>query len=293
MLLRPLRPARDRSRRVEPASDSGGPGSTLARFKDLTWEASNLQSVTRHPTGFGRPRAAPEECLHHGQVGATCGMAAVNNLLTNSGGTAVDAEYMLAISARLGQAEAELREGAQCVEEAGEQQNLAELYAAASGGHFDVQTLQTAFEEAGYSMWYMNPQRLVCSSLFDWAQELAESSKPTKQKKVTQVEQQPAPIGYVVHRKDALSTRQDHWFVVRQHGRSPELCILLQDSLYDQVFELTRVEAQQLLLSLPQGALFAVSRLSPLNADTTAWDKPAAAAQEPAHALAPEPPAGP
>mmetsp|Transcript_40782 Transcript_40782/g.108749 ORF Transcript_40782/g.108749 Transcript_40782/m.108749 type:complete len:288 (-) Transcript_40782:55-918(-) len=287
MLMRPLRPARDRSRRVEPASDSGGPGSTLARFKDLTWEASNLQSVTRHPTGFGRPRAAPEECLHHGQVGATCGMAAVNNLLTNSGGTAVDAEYMLAISASLGQAEAELREGAQCVEEAGEQQNLAELYAAASGGHFDVQTLQTAFEEAGYSMWYMNPQRLDCSSLFDWAQEPAESSKPTrkKQKKVVQVELQPAPIGYVVHRKDALNSRQDHWFVVRQHGRSPDLCILLQDSLYDQVFELTRVEAQQLLLSLPQGALFAVSRLSSLNTDSTAWAEPAAAG--------PELPAGP
>lgn len=263
-LLRPLRrqPFRqpDRRRRVEPGNDKSTI-EDMTRFKDLVWETSGLAFEIKHPTGFGLPRPPPDGCIHHGQVGATCGMAAVNNLITNVGGTAVNAEYMFAISDRLGQAEAVLRDGAQSVEEAGEQQNLVELYAASSGGHFDVQTLQTAFEEAGFSMWYLNPQRLDCSRLFDWAVPRPASRKAKSQSSIEPPEQ--PTVGYVVHRRDALNSRQDHWFVVRQHDGPEDRCFLLQDSLFDAVFDLTKVEVQQLLLGLPTGALFAVARLAP------------------------------
>lgn len=223
-----------------------GPDMGYEHLKDLTWEASGLDKATKHPTGFGTPMDTPEGCQHHGQVGAMCGMAAVNNLLTNAGKSIVDAQYMLQVSTRLSEAEAVLREGAQTVQEAGEDVNVAEFYVASTGGHFDVQTLQTVFAEAGYNMWYVAPQQLhKPDTLF--AGRGSDSAGDV--------------VGYVVHRRDPLNPRQDHWLVVRQHGKGPGAQFFMQDSLYDQVFLLTQVEAHQLLLNLPAGSLFAVSLL--------------------------------
>lgn len=212
-------------------------------LQDLSWEASGLGDLPKHPTGFGRASEAPEGCQHHTQVGPTCGIAAVNNVVTNCGAEAVGASRMMEISQHLGQAETAIRCGAQSVEEAGEEQNVSELYATAVGGHFDVQTLQVAFDEAGFHMWYMPAQKLnQPSTLFkhDDDDELA---------------------GYVVHRRDPLTPSRDHWFVLRRH-EGPPAQHLMQDSLYEKVFVLTATEAHQLLASLPQGAIFAISRQS-------------------------------
>lgn len=224
-------------RQVSPDIEHGYP-----RLQDLTWEDSGLQDTLKHPTGFGSAQDAPIDCKHQKQVGATCGMAAVNNLITNCHEPGVSTEYMMEISNRLGMAETAIRDGAVSVEEAGEDCNVAELYATSVGGHFDVQTLQTAFDEAGFNMWYVSQQRLQKPST------LFESEDETEL------------AGYVVHRKDPLNPRQDHWFVLRRHGDKQKGQFLLQDSLYDKIFELTTVEAHQLLLSMPPGALFIVSK---------------------------------
>mmetsp|Transcript_63053 Transcript_63053/g.133092 ORF Transcript_63053/g.133092 Transcript_63053/m.133092 type:complete len:604 (+) Transcript_63053:96-1907(+) len=261
-------PNRSKVRRVKPATDNIEQLLQSQQVKSLTVEAANLSSLVRHPSGFGRPSDPPERCKHHGQVGATCGLAAVNNVIVNCGSTPVDSRCMQAISTRLGQAEANLRDGADCVEEAGERQYLAELYAASTGGHFDVQTLQIAFEESGFSMWYENPSKLDHRSLFDWAAPATSTAPDSESAQGTETKK-PDVVGYVIHRRDAVHARQDHWFVVRQH-KSPEgeEQFLLQDSLFDEVFVLGKVEVQQLLISLPQGALFAVSR-HPISAPET------------------------
>jgi len=220
--------------RVQP--DRGYP-----QLQEMTWEHSGLKDMPKHPTGFGRSRDVPDDCQHHKQVGATCGVAAVNNLITNCRGQEVDAEHLLAISTRLGEAEAAIRDRVRCVEEAGEEQQIYELYSSACGGHFDVQTLQIAFEEAGFLMWYVPDQAF-----------------PEKTELFRHGDRDLA--GYVVHRKDPLTPSRDHWLVLRPHGGFKQPIFLLQDSLYDKVFELTLMEARQLLLSLPLGALFAVSR---------------------------------
>merc|ERR1719310_1805361 len=109
---------------------------TFPQLQDLSWEESGMQSVAKHPTGFGRACDVPEDCRHHLQVGATCGVAAFNNLMTNFGRPGVDAEYFIGISRRLGQAETAIRDGAQSVEEEGEEQDVSELYVTELGGHF-------------------------------------------------------------------------------------------------------------------------------------------------------------
>lgn len=226
--------ARWRTQRVRP--DRGYPG-----LQDLTWESCGLQQACKHPTGFGRASAVPSDCQHHQQVGATCGLAAVNNLITNCNAAAFDTAQMISISKRLGQAETAIRDGAQSVQEAGEEHDVAELYATSAGGHFDVQTLQLAFGEAGFQMSYVPVQKLQGQSvdaLFDLQDGIA---------------------GYVVHRKDPLNPTMDHWFIVRRHAESPP-CHFLQDSLYEQVFELTQVETLEFLFNLAPGALFSVSR---------------------------------
>lgn len=230
-----LEKSRCHSRQVFP--EKGYP-----KYHGLTWETCELRDAVKHTLGFGLACDPPEDCQHHKQVGATCGVAAVNNLITNCASPEVDADHMIAIAASLGKAEAAIRDGVQCVEEAGEEQQVEELYASAAGGHFDVQTLQIAFDESGFSMWYVPPQKLQKpSTLFARAKGETELA------------------GYVVHRKDPLNARSDHWFVLRQHGVKRRR-YLLQDSLFEKVFELTSVEAHHLLLYLPPGALFAVSR---------------------------------
>lgn len=224
-----------RSRQVWP--EKGYP-----QYQGLGWEKCELKDIVKHSLGFGVACDPPEDCQHHKQVGATCGVASVNNLITNCSESAVDAEHMLAISKSLGQAEAAIRDGAQSVEEAGEEQDVTELYASSAGGHFDVQTLQIAFDEAGFNMWYVPPQKL---------------QKPSTLFELSKGETELA--GYVVHRKDPLNPRRDHWFVLRRHG-TRKVQYLLQDSLFEKVFDLTSVEAHHLLLHLPPGALFAVSR---------------------------------
>lgn len=213
------------------------------QYQGLTWENCELNSAIKHPLGFGKACDVPEDCQHHKQVGATCGVAAVNNLITNCSAPAVDAEHLMAISKSLGQAEAAIRDGAESVEEAGEQQQVSELYASSTGGHFDVQTLQIAFDEAGFNMWYVPAQKVQKpASLFEHAKdsELA---------------------GYVLHRKDPLNPRRDHWFVLRRHGaKKRNYQYLVQDSLFEKVFDLTCLEAHHLLIHMPPGALFAVSR---------------------------------
>merc|ERR1719198_391677 len=166
-------------------------------------------------------------------------MAAVNNLMTNCNVSEMDAEAMIAISNRLGEAEVAIRDGESSVEEVGGTACVQELYATASGGHFDVQTLQIAFDDAGFQMSYVTkPQLQRFVAVFPSNDELA---------------------GYVVHRRDPLNPQKDHWFVLRRHAgevKKSKKRFLLQDSLYDKVFELTDVEAHQLLLSCPAGALF-------------------------------------
>lgn len=229
-----LKKHRSRSRQVWP--EEGYP-----QHQGLTWEDCELSSAIKHPLGFGLVCDPPDDCQHHVQVGATCGVAAVNNLITNCDEKAVDAEHMMAISKNLGQAEAAIRDGAQSVEEAGEEHDVSELYASSAGGHFDVQTLQIAFDEAGFNMWYVPPQKLQKpSTLFEQGKGDADLA------------------GYVVHRKDPMNPRRDHWFVLRRHGTKP-VQYLLQDSLFEKVFDLTSVEAHHLLLYLPPGAIFAVS----------------------------------
>mmetsp|Transcript_54406 Transcript_54406/g.117752 ORF Transcript_54406/g.117752 Transcript_54406/m.117752 type:complete len:523 (+) Transcript_54406:38-1606(+) len=210
-------------------------------LKDVTWEDSGLAPAQKHPTGFGAPRDVPGDCQHHTQVGATCGVAAVNNLITNSGAASVDAEHLMQISSRLGQAETAIREGVASVEEAGEQQQVSELYST-SVGNFDVQTLQIAFDEAGFNMWYMPPQQLKQPSALWSKSDL---------------------VGYVVHRRDPMNPRLDHWFVLRAHAGASGTVkrrFLLHDSLFEVVFELTAIEAHQLLVHQPTGSLFAVSQ---------------------------------
>lgn len=239
-----LEKPRCRSRQVFP--EKGYP-----QYHGLTWETCELRDAVKHTLGFGQACDPPQDCQHHKQVGATCGVAAVNNLITNCAAPAVDADHMIAIAASLGKAESAIRDGVQCVEEAGEEQQVEELYASATGGHFDVQTLQIAFDESGFSMWYVPPQKLQKpSTLFSRAKGETELA------------------GYVVHRKDPLNARRDHWFVLRQHGVKRKR-YLLQDSLFEKVFELTSVEAHHLLLYLPPGALFAVSRKSQESGDAS------------------------
>merc|ERR1712032_1256463 len=74
--------ARFRTQRVRP--DRGYPC-----LQDLHWESSGLQQALKHPTGFGRAAEVPSDCQHHQQVGATCGLAAVNNLITNCNASAI------------------------------------------------------------------------------------------------------------------------------------------------------------------------------------------------------------
>jgi len=203
------------------------------------WEDSGLQNLGKHPLGFGQPCDAPDDCIHHTQSGATCGMAAVNNLITNCDRAGFDVQAMVAISEQLGQAEQAIRDGAQSVEEGGEQQQVNELYATAGGEHFDVQTLQLALLEVGFSMWYAPAEKLQQSStLFDYDDPVA---------------------GYILHRKDPVNNKfGDHWFALRRHGNDPGL-LLLQDSLFPKPFELNELEAHQLLLSMPLGSLFVVT----------------------------------
>ncbi|CAE8744156.1 unnamed protein product, partial [Polarella glacialis] len=216
---------------------------SLQLLHDVSWEECGLESATMHPTGFGRAAEAPAGCQHHQQLGgsATCGIAAVNNLLTNANAPAITSERMVAISSKLGEAESAIREGAESVQEFGEEQCVADLYVTENGGHFDVQTLQIAFEEAGFNMWYVPDGALQKpGSLFTQAN----------------------LIGYVCHRRDPMNPRQDHWFIVRRQNSEKGPSYLLQDSLYDIVFMLTELEAHQLCLSLPRGALFAVAQQS-------------------------------
>eukprot|EP00929_Paragymnodinium_shiwhaense_P113688 TRINITY_DN81998_c0_g1_i1.p1 TRINITY_DN81998_c0_g1~~TRINITY_DN81998_c0_g1_i1.p1 ORF type:complete len:517 (+),score=85.33 TRINITY_DN81998_c0_g1_i1:119-1669(+) len=223
------------------SSSSGSkarPKRLFPSLQDIDWETSGLGGVLKHPMGFGVAYDLPTDCQHHTQVGAQCGLAAVNNVLTNSGQAVVTAEQMVAISSRLGQAEIAIRDGTSSVEESGQQQSVAELYATSGGGHFDVQTLQMTFEELGFQMRYvMSAKPEEAQSFFD----------------------KEGLLGYIVHRKDPISPTRDHWFVVRPHGLA-EVLFLLQDSLYEKVFKLTRTEVQQLLLNLPPGSLFAVTR---------------------------------
>jgi len=229
------------SRRRRPIAHKGYP-----HLQRMTWEESGLNKVPKHPTGFGHAVDVPADCKHHEQVGATCGVAAVNNLITNCSQPGIDAEHMMIISKQLGQAETDIRDGVQSVEEAGQEQCVAELYATSVGGHFDVQTLQIAFDEAGFNMWYVPPTKLQKpATLFECNSKHKEDL-----------------AGYVVHRKDPTNPRRDHWFVLRCHGDRP-VRFLLQDSLFEKVFELTRCEAHQLLLTSPSGALFAVSKKPP------------------------------
>jgi len=229
--------ARWRTQRVRP--DRGYPC-----LQDLQWESSGLQHVCKHPTGFGRATDVPADCKHHQQVGATCGLAAVNNLITNCQAAAVSTEQMMNISKQLGQAETAIRDGVESVREAGEEHNVSELYATSSGGHFDVQTLQLAFGQAGFQMSYVPVQKLEDQSV---------SALFNLQEGIT---------GYVVHRKDPMNPTMDHWFTIRQHTSGPSPRYFVQDSLYEKIFELTELEALEFLLNLAPGALFSVSHLS-------------------------------
>lgn len=241
--------------------DRVNPDVSFEHLKDLTWESSGLDKVVRHPTGFGVAEVPPSDCRHHEQVGATCGMAAVNNLITNNGFDSVDSQYMQGVSARLGEAEAALREGEQCVQEGGEEQNLAELYASAAGGHFDVQTLQTVLSEYGLHMWYVQAKQLqtLIAPFLDGVKPKGGNAAGSDAGEKDEID---GVVGYIVHRRDPTNPRSDHWFVVREHKAEPTPKLLLQDSLFEQVFSLTKVETTQLLLHLPAGSLFAVSRLS-------------------------------
>jgi len=212
------------------------------KLQDISWEESGLQSLSKHPTGFGRfLEETPGDCRHHRQTGATCGVAAVNNVLTNCDMQGVTAEQMMVLSASLGQAESAIREGAESVEEAGAQHNVSELYATSEGGHFDLQTLQYAFHEFGhFRMWYVPKEMLV----------------DTPHKLFSQADL----AGYVCHRRDPVDPKRDHWFVLRKHCKGKSEMYLLQDSLYDSIFSLTQVEAVQLCQLLGPGGVFAVSR---------------------------------
>lgn len=249
------KPPRFRVRRRQVWPEKGYP-----QYQGLAWEKCALSSAIKHSLGFGRACDPPVGCQHHRQVGATCGVAAVNNLITNCNVSCVNAEHMIMLSKALGEAEAAIREGAQTVEEAGEQQDVSELYADSAGGHFDVQTLQIALDEVGFNMWYVPAQKLM---------------KPSTLFERTKGETELA--GYVVHRKDPVNPRRDHWFVMRRHGDAKKEFVvvgdggqkkkvaqkvqyLIQDSLFEKVFDLTSVEAHHFLLHLPPGALFAVSR---------------------------------
>eukprot|EP00929_Paragymnodinium_shiwhaense_P108459 TRINITY_DN7477_c0_g1_i1.p1 TRINITY_DN7477_c0_g1~~TRINITY_DN7477_c0_g1_i1.p1 ORF type:complete len:511 (-),score=60.09 TRINITY_DN7477_c0_g1_i1:355-1887(-) len=202
---------------------------------EVSWEVSGLQSIPKHPMGFGTVDDPPQGCQHHTQVGAQCGLAAVNNLITNCDLPAVTVAQMVATSNRLGQAEIAIRDGKSSVEESGHQQLVSELYATEGGGHFDVQTLQLTFAERGFQMTYV-----------------------VEESKAESLHDQDCLVGYIVHRKDPVSSIRDHWFVVRPHrGGSPRM--LLQDSLYENVFQLTTLETQQLLSNLAPGSLFAVT----------------------------------
>merc|ERR1719198_2179461 len=99
---------------------------------------------------------------------------------------------MLMLSKALGEAETAIREGEEAVEEAGERQNVADLYSDSDGGHFDVQTLQIAFDEAGFNMSYVPPQKLQKpATLFEGSSKHKEDL-----------------AGYVVHRKDPTNPRR-------------------------------------------------------------------------------------
>jgi len=239
----------------------------LEGLLDLAWEDASLETLSKHPSGCGRLAELPPGCKHHGQVGATCGMAAVNNLITNLGLEAIDGARMLAISARLGAAEANLRGGEDRVQEAGEERAVAELYAATDGGHFDVQTLQIAFEEAGLRMAYMQPGRAKHAAALLEAPQAA--AWPCLARLSRLGDGGDRVVGYVVHWRDELNNARDHWFIVRPHGDGKNRAILLQDSLYERIFALTSAEANRLLTTLPPGALFAVSATASVVSDPT------------------------
>lgn len=218
------------------------PENGYPQYRGLSWESSELSSAIRHSFGIGQACDPPDDCKHHKQTGATCGVAAVNNLITNCNVQSVDTEHMLMLSKALGEAEAAIREGERTVEEAGEQRNVADLYSDSDGGHFDVQTLQITFDEAGFNMRYVPAQELQKTDLLFGGNN-----------------GQANLAGFVLHARNPLSPTRDHWFVLRRHGvKHPQY--LIQDSLFEKVFDVTRTEAHNLLLHLPPGAVFAVSR---------------------------------
>eukprot|EP00930_Biecheleria_cincta_P082479 TRINITY_DN72204_c0_g1_i1.p1 TRINITY_DN72204_c0_g1~~TRINITY_DN72204_c0_g1_i1.p1 ORF type:complete len:539 (-),score=91.12 TRINITY_DN72204_c0_g1_i1:220-1806(-) len=218
------------------------PENGYPQYQGFSWESSELSSAIRHSLGIGQACDPPEDCKHHKQTGATCGVAAVNNLITNCSLPSIDAEYMLRLSKALGEAETAIREGEQAVEEAGEQQNVADLYSDSDGGHFDVQTLQIAFDEAGFHMSYVPVHKQqVPDKLLDGSSG------------------QDDIVGFVLHLRNPLNPKRDHWFVLRRHG-SKRAQYLIQDSLFEKVFDVTRVEARDLILYSPPGSVFSVSR---------------------------------